>query len=134
MCTYSNQGAPKLQKNGIFIRFVEDSGREGLGMWLEIWSVIRNYVSDNKSSFSLDGRSNRGNLNAAAPALRNSGVQVYAVGIGNIDVNELRLISSDPDDDHVFILSSFLDAAGFVDFLSVTTCDSKSFSSVLSRV
>ena len=51
---------------------------------------------------------------------------MYTVGIGNIDVNELRDIASDPDDEHVFILSSFLDAAGFVDFLSVTTCDSKS--------
>ena len=57
--------------------------------------------------------------------LRDSGVQVYAVGIGNIDVNELRTIATDPDNEHVFILSSFRDAAGFVDFLSVTTCDSK---------
>lgn len=72
-----------------------------------------------------DGRSNRGNLRAAAQALRNSGVQVYTVGIGGIDVNELREIASDPDDEHVFILSNYLDAAGFVDFLSVTTCDSE---------
>ena len=50
---------------------------------------------------------------------------VYAVGIGSIDVNELRDISSDPDDEHVFLLNSFQDAAGFVDFLSVTTCESK---------
>lgn len=73
----------------------------------------------------VDGRSNRGNLATAAPALRNSGVQVYTVGIGNIDQNELRDIASDPDDEHVFILRSFLDAAGFVDLLSVTTCDSE---------
>lgn len=72
-----------------------------------------------------DGRSNNGNLDAAAPALRNSGVQVYTVGIANFDVTELRTIASDPDDEHVFLLSSYLDAAGFVDFLSVTTCDSK---------
>ena len=50
---------------------------------------------------------------------------MYAVGIGRIDVGELREIASDPDDEHVFILRSYLDAAGFVDFLSVTTCDSK---------
>lgn len=73
----------------------------------------------------IDGRSNRGNLNAAAPALRNSAVQVYAVGIGNIDGNQLRFIASDPDSDHVFTLRNYLDAAGFVDFLSVTTCDSE---------
>ena len=47
------------------------------------------------------------------------------MGIGNIDIAELQLISSDPDDEHVFILSSFRDAAGFVDFLSVTTCESE---------
>ena len=50
---------------------------------------------------------------------------IYTVGIGNVDVSELRDISSDPDDEHVFLLNSFRDAAGFVDFLSVTTCESK---------
>ena len=50
---------------------------------------------------------------------------VYTVGIGSVNVNELRLISSDPDDEHVFLLNSFRDAAGFVDFLSVTTCESE---------
>ncbi len=72
-----------------------------------------------------DGRSNSGNLNSAATAIRQADIQVYAVGIGNIDVNELRSIASDPDDQHVFILRSYLDAAGFVDFLSVVTCDGK---------
>ncbi len=73
-----------------------------------------------------DGRSNRGNLNAATSAIRQADLQVYAVGIGNnIDVNELRSIASDPDDQHVFILRSYLDAAGFVDSLSVATCDGK---------
>ncbi len=78
-------------------------------------------------SLYIDGRTNRntGVLSSRAAALRNSGVQVYTVGIGNIAVNELQAIASDPDDEHVFILGSFLDAAGFVDFLSVTTCDSK---------
>ena len=75
----------------------------------------------------VDGKTNRyeGHLPFAAPALKAAGVQVYSVGIGNIDIAELQLISSDPDDEHVFILSSFRDAAGFVDFLSVTTCESE---------
>ena len=75
----------------------------------------------------LDGKTNRyeAHLPYAAPALKAAGVQVYSVGIGNIDIAELQLISSDPDDEHVFILSSFRDAAGFVDFLSVTTCESQ---------
>ena len=76
-------------------------------------------------SFNIDGFSNRGNLNTDAPALRNAGVQVYTVGIGNINIDQLRLIASDPDNEHVFILRNFLDAAGFVDFLSVTTCDGR---------
>ena len=50
---------------------------------------------------------------------------MYTVGIGNADVTELRTISSDPDNEHVFLLNSFRDAAGFVDFLSVTTCESE---------
>ncbi len=50
-------------------------------------------------------------------------VQVYAVGIGNIYLDELRFIASDPDIDHVYVLSSFNDAPDFVDFLSITACD-----------
>ena len=71
----------------------------------------------------IDGRSNRGNLNQAAMDIQNAGIQVYAVGIGNIALNELNTVASDPDNTHVFILQSYLDAAGFVDFLSVVTCD-----------
>ena len=72
-----------------------------------------------------DGKSNRYPIDYAAPALKDAGVQVYTVGIGNVDVSELQFISSDPDDEHVFLLRSFRDAAGFVDFLSVTTCESE---------
>ena len=72
-----------------------------------------------------DGRANIYPLTYAAPALKAAGVQVYTVGIGNIDLNELRFISSDPDNEHVFRLNSFNDAAGFVDFLSITACESK---------
>ena len=71
----------------------------------------------------LDGRSNRGNLNKAARDIQNAGIQVYAVGIGNIARNQLNRVASDPNNTHVFILRSYRDAAGFVDFLSVVTCD-----------
>ncbi len=70
-----------------------------------------------------DGRSNRGNLNSAVMAIRSASIQVYAIGIGNINRDELQFIASDPDDQHVFILRNYLDAAAFVDFLSITTCD-----------
>ena len=52
-------------------------------------------------------------------------MQVYVVGITDrVVVEELKVIASDPDDEHVFILDSFRDAAGFVNYLSVATCDS----------
>ncbi len=75
--------------------------------------------------FVADGRTNRntGSLRSTAASLRNSGVQVYTVGIGNIAVSQLQDIASDPDDEHVFIFNSFLDIAGFADVLSVITCD-----------
>ena len=77
------------------------------------------------SSFHVDGKSNSYPLTYAAPALKNSGVQVYTIGIGNYDLNELLFISSDPDNEHVFVLKSYRDALGFVDVLSVTTCESE---------
>ena len=45
------------------------------------------------------------------------------MGIGEIDLDELLFIASDPDSRHVFLLDSFNDAPNFVDFLSFTTCD-----------
>ena len=72
-----------------------------------------------------DGKSNQYSLTSAVPNIKRLGVQVYAIGIANPDVNELQFISSDPDAEHVFLLNSYNDAAGFVDFLSVQTCDSE---------
>lgn len=72
-----------------------------------------------------DGRSNRVPIDTVATSLHDFGVQVYTVGIGNIYLPELKFIASDPDPYHIFLLDSFSDAEGFVDFLSYTTCDSK---------
>ena len=72
-----------------------------------------------------DGKSNRYPLTYAVPHLQGLGVQVYALGIANPDVEELQFIASDPDSEHVFLLNSYNDAAGFVDFLSIQTCDSE---------
>lgn len=52
---------------------------------------------------------------------------MYTVGIGNVYLNELKFIASDPDPLHVFLLNSFKDAPNFVDFLSFTACDSKAY-------
>ena len=72
-----------------------------------------------------DGRSNVFDITLPALNLLASGVTVYSVGVGNVDVDELRFIASDPDREHVFLLRSFTDAASFVQLLSGTTCDSK---------
>lgn len=69
-----------------------------------------------------DGRSNRLPIDEVSQALHTAGIQVFTVGIGNIHLPELRLIASDPDGLHVFLLNSFTDASGFVDFLSFTAC------------
>ena len=70
------------------------------------------------------GRSNTYSITQPAQDLLASGVTVYSVGVGNVDVNELRFIASDPDREHVFLLRSYTDAASFVQLLSGTTCDS----------
>ncbi len=72
-----------------------------------------------------DGKSNTYSIANPAKNLKNSGVQVYTIGVDNPDLDELRFISSDPDDEHVFLLSNYRDAIAFVDFLSVTTCESE---------
>ena len=77
------------------------------------------------SSSFADGKSNQYSLAEAAPNLKNSGVQVYTIGVGNYDLDELLFISSDPDNEHVFVLNNYRDALGFVDVLSVTTCESE---------
>lgn len=72
-----------------------------------------------------DGRSNILPITQFADSLRLFGVQVYTVGIANVYLSELQFIASDPDELHVFLLDSFNDASGFVDFLSFTTCDGR---------
>ena len=69
-----------------------------------------------------DGRSNTISIESVSQSLHAAGVQVFTVGIGSIFLPELKFIASDPDRFHVFLLDSFNDAGGFVDFLSFTTC------------
>ncbi len=69
-----------------------------------------------------DGKSNRFSIEDVSIALHAAGVQVFTVGIGNIFLPELKFIASDPDRFHVFLLDSFNDASGFVDFLSFSAC------------
>ena len=72
-----------------------------------------------------DGHSNHYYVDDQALYLQQAGATIYSVGIANYDIDELNLIASDPDSEHVFLLQSYTDAASFVQFLSGTTCDSK---------
>lgn len=70
-----------------------------------------------------DGKSNLYPLGSIPQDLKDSGVVVYSVGIGNIELDELREISSDPDNLYVYLLESYTDARDFVDLMSATLCE-----------
>ena len=70
-----------------------------------------------------DGKSNLYALNSIPQDLKDSGVVVYSVGIGNIELNELLEISSDPDELYVYLLESYTDARDFVDLMGATLCE-----------
>ena len=70
-----------------------------------------------------DGYSNGRKVTFPAKALRDSGVNVFAIGIGHYNPEELKDIATDPDKDHVIGMSSFNDLAGWVDKLSAVSCD-----------
>ena len=72
-----------------------------------------------------DGHSNHYRVDDQSMYLRQEGATIYSVGVANYDIDELNLIASDPDSEHVFLLQSYTDAASFVQLLSGTTCDSK---------
>ena len=70
-----------------------------------------------------DGKSNLYRLDSIPQQLKDSGVVVYSVGIGNIELNELLLISSDPDQLYVYLLESYADAGSFVELMGATLCE-----------
>lgn len=74
--------------------------------------------------FMTDGESNGRDITQPVLDIRQTNINVFSVGIGkNIDVKELEFIASSPAEQHVFLLDSFNDIAGFVDRLSAVSCD-----------
>nr|KAG5693356.1 hypothetical protein BaRGS_017649 [Batillaria attramentaria] len=70
-----------------------------------------------------DGRSsNEAATLAEARRLRNMGVSVFAVGVGNIDRDELNGIASDPDIDHVFVVGNANALSGIKQSLQDKIC------------
>ena len=59
-----------------------------------------------------------------AKKLRDKGVNIFSIGVGNnVNPRELNTMATDPDSTHVFRLDSFDDLAGWVDKLSAVSCD-----------
>ena len=61
---------------------------------------------------------------AAAKALLESGVTVFAVGVGNnLDIQELIAMASEPNCKHLFVLSNFNEFDAFVNQIEQSVCE-----------
>ncbi|XP_073348827.1 collagen alpha-1(XII) chain [Pagrus major] len=56
--------------------------------------------------------------------LRDSDIELYAIGVKNADENELRSIASDPDEIHMYNVNDFQFLLDIVDDLTVNLCNS----------
>ncbi|TRY57351.1 hypothetical protein DNTS_024942 [Danionella cerebrum] len=56
--------------------------------------------------------------------LRDSGIELYAIGVKNADENELRSIATDPDEIHMYNVNDFSFLLDIVDGLSENLCNS----------
>ncbi|XP_053193439.1 collagen alpha-1(XII) chain [Scomber japonicus] len=56
--------------------------------------------------------------------LRDSGIELYAIGVKNADENELKSIASDPDEIHMYNVNDFQFLVDIVDELSNNLCNS----------
>ena len=73
-----------------------------------------------------DGRSNTGHVSGPARQLKNSGVVIFSVGIGNSSSQqELRVMASDPADQHVITLDSFKKLESLSQMMSSHICYGK---------
>uniref|UniRef100_A0A8C2CNF1 Collagen, type XII, alpha 1b n=1 Tax=Cyprinus carpio TaxID=7962 RepID=A0A8C2CNF1_CYPCA len=72
-------------------------------------------VTDGKSQDEIVVNSQR---------LRDSGIELYAIGVKNADENELRSIASDPDEIHMYNVNDFSFLLDIVDDLTVNLCNS----------
>ncbi|XP_034552837.1 collagen alpha-1(XIV) chain isoform X1 [Notolabrus celidotus] len=58
-----------------------------------------------------------------AESLRNSGVELFAIGVKNADENELRSIASEPHSTHVYNVADFNIMSSIVEGLTKTVCE-----------
>ncbi|XP_062864011.1 collagen alpha-1(XII) chain [Trichomycterus rosablanca] len=70
-----------------------------------------------------DGKS-QDDIIANSQNLRDSGVELYAIGVKNADENELRSIATDPDEIHMYNVADFSFLLDIVDELTDNLCKS----------
>uniref|UniRef100_A0A670YK30 Collagen type XII alpha 1 chain n=1 Tax=Pseudonaja textilis TaxID=8673 RepID=A0A670YK30_PSETE len=70
-----------------------------------------------------DGKS-QDDINIPSDRLKEQGVEIFAIGIKNADVNELKQIASDPDDTHAFNVEDFNLLINIVDSVTNNLCNS----------
>ncbi|KAJ8291054.1 hypothetical protein GJAV_G00020860 [Gymnothorax javanicus] len=58
-----------------------------------------------------------------AESLRNSGIELFAIGVKNADENELKTIASEPHETHVYNVADFSIMSSIVEGLTKTVCD-----------
>ena len=72
-----------------------------------------------------DGYSN-GQVSGPARKLKNSGVVIFSVGIGqSVSLRELRVMASDPVNQHVITLSNFTELEHLAEQMSTQTCNGR---------
>nr|XP_043904663.1 collagen alpha-1(XIV) chain-like [Solea senegalensis] len=70
-----------------------------------------------------DGKS-QDEVLVSSQSLRDSGIELYAIGVKNADEIELRSIASDPHESHVYSVRDFMFLVDNVDDLSSNLCNS----------
>ncbi|XP_067433183.1 collagen alpha-1(XII) chain-like [Thunnus thynnus] len=76
-----------------------------------------------------DGKS-QDDVSLASQHLKDTGIEVYAIGVKDANEDELRVIASDPIKNHVYMLSDFSSLLDIVDNLTINLCKSTNSSLV----
>ena len=73
-----------------------------------------------------DGKSKTGQVSIPAEQLKNSGVEIFSVGIGQrFSKQELRLMASKPVNQHVIALGNFSGLKRLAERMSSRICNGK---------
>lgn len=75
-------------------------------MRLILNKYISNYVASQVAIIVTDGRP-QDNVKDVAQRARDAGIEIFAIGVGRVDMSTLRQMASDPLDDHVDYVESY---------------------------